>query len=977
MSTTQNGLFDSLRSSRLLTDEQLESLAASAGDDPARIVASLNQSRWITPWQLRVIESGASGPFQLGDYLLLDRLEQGAVAGCFVARHLPSNHPVLLQFVAGDDASAPRLWLMAEKAVARLAPVRDPGVLEVFAAVELPEFSFVATELPAGKSLAELLPAGKKTKPAQAAMILAQVARATAACHAAGIVHGQIGMDTVWLASKNLARLRLCPLPGTQSFPEALAPEQRTGSAATVSSDAWQLGCLYYRLVTGHFPADADPGGDGPGSNETSRLLAQEKIPAELQRLATGLLAADPAKRPDELEVAAKAWQAAAGENADPPELAPPESLVLLRKATARERVTGGGPLVIGQFAGLDGENPSLALRPESGGSGLVLKPGPGRLQRTTKNRNWWPWAGLAAMLGIVAAAIWMFQPESSQRVVDRNSSGESDSLATSGQPELAVVENGESPSETPGGDSVGEDTAQVATGDHEGAARQNVVPDDGMLLWASPTAGPGLDASGLPPAPRMVFSVRCLELANQQEFQRLLAQPGSGPASLARELESVSGLKLEEVAQLLVGVYPGTDPARYELFLVARLPKAVSRETLIPALGLESAADGSTAVSEGDTIEADEPKADRFQRAGRQVALLNRSGATANEVDTVCIGSSDLMEAAFDSGVNVVADGTFGKLAAISDNDRMISALVVPAALFNDAGQALTAGVWAPVFESLGALADDSLRAVMFSVELEGGCFLEAALDHSVDLRPDAALEKLRADLRGLRSSALAGLAERPGHPWWEKVRLQLAGMFHLLSRQTRTAVENDLVVANCWLPEVALHNLLGGGELALGGLRGAGVTDNAQTAGPAATGPRTIEELLRLPRSLEVTTNPDLGVLLQGIEDEVNNDHPELGFRFRIRLEGPDLLKQGITQNQRPGNFSITEKPLADMLTEIMFRANPNKAASGPNDPLCELVWVVAPDPEQSGLKMVQVTTRTASEEKMLELPPAFRLE
>ncbi len=334
-------------------------------------------------------------------------------------------------------------------------------------------------------------------------------------------------------------------------------------------------------------------------------------------------------------------------------------------------------------------------------------------------------------------------------------------------------------------------------------------------------------------------------------------------------------------------------------------------------------------------------------------------------------------MDAALASGANVVADGTFGRLAALSDNERLVTALIVPAALFNDAGQALTTGTWAPVFERLAAVADDSLRAVMVSVDVNGGCFVEAALDHSVDLRPDAALEKLRTELRGLRASAADGLAATPGHPWWEKVRLQLTGMFHLLSRQTRTGIENDLIVANCWLPEVALHNLVGGGELALGGMRSAGGTAVADVAEPATAGPQTIEDLLRLPRSLEVTTNPDLAVLLQGIEDEVNSEQGGLGFRFRIRLEGPDLLKQGITQNQRPGNFSISDKPLADMLTEIMFRANPNKTASGPNDPLCELVWIVAPDPEQPGQKMVQVTTRTASEEKMLELPPAFRLE
>jgi hypothetical protein len=309
-----------------------------------------------------------------------------------------------------------------------------------------------------------------------------------------------------------------------------------------------------------------------------------------------------------------------------------------------------------------------------------------------------------------------------------------------------------------------------------------------------------------------------------------------------------------------------------------------------------------------------------------------------------------------------------------MADNSRMVNVLLIPAALFNDAGQRLSAGAWSPLYNRMRTLIDDSLRAVLLSVHLNTDCYLELMLDHSVDLRPDKARDLLEEQLRKLRSEASNKIAMAPSNPWWDRVRLQMDNMINELYRNTRTGVENDCVVANCWLPMVASHNLVASGEIAFTSASGfSGTVAQAETP----KGPQSLEQLLLTPRDLEITTNPDLGLLLQGLATEVNDQNRGMPFKFRIRMEGNDLLKQGITQNQRPGNFSLAAQPLAEILTEIMFRANSNKTASGPNDPLCELVWIVADDPEQPGQKMVLVTTRTAVTEKNLVLPPQFRVD
>ncbi len=155
---------------------------------------------------------------------------------------------------------------------------------------------------------------------------------------------------------------------------------------------------------------------------------------------------------------------------------------------------------------------------------------------------------------------------------------------------------------------------------------------------------------------------------------------------------------------------------------------------------------------------------------------------------------------------------------------------------------------------------------------------------------------------------------------------------------------------------------------------MAGATVTTESQTTRKT---PQTLDELLNAKRDLSVTTNPDLNILLSNIRDEVVEDWGSLPFDFDIRILANDLSVEGITQNQRPGDFEMQQTTLADILTEIMVRCNPDRNITGPNDPACKLVWVVADHPDKPGNQAVLVTTRAAAAQKNYPLPEAFRTE
>lgn len=157
---------------------------------------------------------------------------------------------------------------------------------------------------PAGESLQTLLARAGPPPPAVAARVAAQVCFGLTAAHAAGLVHGSLRADVVWVevaappaAGDPLARvagiglaalLRSALLSGGPQD----APELADGRALTPAADLWSVGLLLAGLTGG------TPSSDGPGE-------APAGVPAALWDEVLSLTAADPAARPVSARAAA------------------------------------------------------------------------------------------------------------------------------------------------------------------------------------------------------------------------------------------------------------------------------------------------------------------------------------------------------------------------------------------------------------------------------------------------------------------------------------------------------------------------------------------------------------------------------------------------------------------------------------------------------------------------------------------------
>jgi len=955
--------------------EQAANPAACGGDTARGVAAWLVGRGLLTRWQAKRLAAGNRGPFFLGDYRLLERLDRTGDALEFTARHEPSGRVVSVVLLNAKRCRRIDVWTEIVQRTKVASQTTDPMLSRTWSLEQHEASRLVVCEHVAGTSLAMEIAEHGPLPQVQAGVLVSQIARAVAELHTLGSVHGGLSLDVLRREPPpgdvpRTGRVRLLQFPQagdphrvplrrwsdeaeqaalekTAAFvaPELMLP----GAVCDQRADVYAIGAILYALVSAVPPCWAGTAketlrravGEGPTP------LGPPAVTGELATLVGYLMARDPADRYQTAGEAADAIARCLG-LAGSGGRAPAEP----RRASPREPATPAaavvGPAVVGPVV-------EVVTNGSGSGSPVVVRRRAARLRLV---------GGVITLAILAATAAVVISRLGPGRRSVREDVGlaATTTSAPATRSALPPANNGvgwgeppPKPGKTPA-PSAGEDVADVARPVESrspevatATASRQMLVDDPALPWASPTEGQPPRLAYLPPGSQLILLARPADMAADAEGSLVLQALGPQTTAGLERLAGWCGCEVAEIeflqagwqAETTVGVLGGYAVRLVEGRLVPSDEPARRR-----AWGPTTAA-----VVDGETIY----RSEQFSfwvpavEEGRVLVIAPEAGSGEPLIAAIIRQAAATRTAAADS-LQADLPREVAELVGMLDADRHLTLCGAPRTL-QAQGRLLLAGPLGKLAEPLDDLFGDTVKAAALSAHFADNCYLELDAIGTLDVPPKELARRLAGCVEELADAVEGYCAALAANPYGRVLVIRLPQMLRLLVSTMRSGAEGNGAVLNAYLPRHAGHNLALAAELALAQTPGAAATVVA--AAPAA--PVATDALGKLERKITLVFAKDtLEKSIQMISDEI--DVP-------MEIIGPDLQLEGTTKNQSFG-LDARDKPAREILLEIMAKANPDG----------KLVYIVT---KEGGEETILVTTRAAVAKRGDTLPPGLEAE
>ncbi len=246
-------------------------------------------------------------PHAIGGYRLCARLGTGGMGRVYLA-YTAGGRPVALKVVRPELAEDPGFRHRFAQEVASARRIHGFYTAQVVDAGTDATTPWLATTYVPGPSLQQVVHQYGPLPERTVLLLIAGIAEALHAIHAAGVVHRDLKPGNVLVAADGprvidfgIARAAdASPLTGTGlriGSPGFMAPEQALGLPATPATDVFALGAL-----TAYIGSGLPPFGDGPETASLYRAIHEEPdlshLPHGLHELVRLCLAKNPEDRP-------------------------------------------------------------------------------------------------------------------------------------------------------------------------------------------------------------------------------------------------------------------------------------------------------------------------------------------------------------------------------------------------------------------------------------------------------------------------------------------------------------------------------------------------------------------------------------------------------------------------------------------------------------------------------------------------------
>lgn len=997
--TKTNDFWKLILESGLMTKEACKPLhdqyQQTANNGDVRALATwLVKGGHLTTYQARLLLAGRAKAINIGEYQITDRLDEAPLQGIYAGKHVPTGHPVWLHPIAPEIQADPVRFPIVQQMCKLRSSVPHPHLIRCFHLRQGSKRSYLVTEQLDGNLLSESRPGeGVPIPTPDCARLVRQAALGATQIHSQGMVLGDLTMNQLWLEPTGNLKLLHLPVRPVEAISwsdaaqverlnalaNVAAPElQQAGTAPTKLSDLYALGAILFDLLTGKPPVSGSIV-ERLQQHAASQIPSPPYIPGNLMQIIQYLLAKNPGGRYQSAQDVAEALRpfVDAGQLSPPiadalPSMGSYLQYLAANSSEAAAPLPPAAPVPPPAAVPFPGQAPPAAPIPQPVPPAAAPFPGavppPAGPPQPVVAQVATPVAvPQAAVATAVPAAPPMQEGGASrasaltERIRKRKLQRKITSLVVLGMMAIATVvggyygyklvlnpdeiaDNGEQVDTPP---DANPDTPPVEpTPDvepmPEAPTGPQLVQDDGQTLWASPTDGQPIDLTGVPNDTRLALVVRTSDLTSNPEGDRILRALGPDFAALRQQLEGELGVRFEQLESLTVSF--GASTAGGPPCLVAKLKAGTN---LLSLWGNPSPA--------GSGIPA----------------MYNVKGWTvmpipAKEDTQFVAGSKAVVEAIAQRGVAAPQlTRELEQLRRESDDQQTVTLLVEPEFLASSSGQVMR-GELAAGTVGVKDFFGEGIRAALVSGHLGQNLYIEMRCMGSLSLDPPTMANSVKEKINGVSRKLEDAIPALNPSPYWRRLASRFPNMIQFAYQQTRTGVEANQAVINIMLPAAAGQNMVAGAELMLAANTAGASAPAAGGAMPAAKKPETIEEKLASTMSISFPQN-SLEFALRDIGEEAG---------IPIEIKGPDLQLDGITRNKEIKDFTHDNKPVGEILAQLLVRANP-EASPGANTEVQKLIYVIHPMDGPDDAKKLVVTTRAAAEKNKYTLPDAFKIK
>ncbi|MGH3767263.1 MAG: protein kinase domain-containing protein [Pseudonocardiaceae bacterium] len=233
----------------------------------------------------------------------LRQVREDPVGRRVIARHRISRKPLAITYLSPEFLADDEFHTRFRDDSARLSQVRDSRVVRTRRYVEGDHGAAVISDYVSGTTLRALLLAQGAVGTAAALVVLKDALLALAACHKAGLAHGDIKPENVMLTSTGRVRLvdvGLWTSEGrrqlARSTPFYLAPEQWGGPPVSQAGDIYAATATFFECLVGTPPFYADGAAELSAKHHAGGAPV-EVVPEPVRQLVVRGLAKDPHSR--------------------------------------------------------------------------------------------------------------------------------------------------------------------------------------------------------------------------------------------------------------------------------------------------------------------------------------------------------------------------------------------------------------------------------------------------------------------------------------------------------------------------------------------------------------------------------------------------------------------------------------------------------------------------------------------------------